>query len=544
MARGLPKGVYESSSGKFRAKVNVGRVVKNGTHRVTVAEAEADAAALREEQKAAKRQRIDGRDAAAAATRAAHADELAANEATYGGVQELDGLSRDLLKLALEGSHLAAADNAEYCKVDSSVYARDEGMGFDPRTDHELDEGVLTLPVQLKVTRSLWPHNGSMKNPQAHFCNVGHYHDKPGVVVLMMYVPPEVEAPVTAADLKEVKFWYEYGTSPKVKGKADYKPTLHGGNDPAGRPRPGRLLRDTIEREFANQKRRNGLVAYGDRARWFEGGDESLHAKGQAAIDAFRRQVLNPIGALLLPPEDGREGGAADARVHLAGAEAPRTAQLKLVGLDSGHTAGFKATLYRCHGSHRDADTGVVVKTYRSYRDGENDLYVFIALDARNNLAEYWCATEADMIGDSADTTERLVATADDRYGSQSIMVHPHPEDKERLGDTVSNSAQDGMAVRTRQWIRSLGPIVPPDEADALANTMLAAKRARHAEARAAALEARVDEVAAEAGPSNVNNNYNITNNNNNYHAPVIHISDTAARKRPLGSLDGWLLKK
>jgi hypothetical protein len=528
----MPKCVRLEPNGKFRAQVCVGGKIKGGTTRDTLAEAEADAAQLFAEQKAAKAKKQAGNDTARANERAEHVDELEANDARNGGDCELDGLSRDILKLALADSHLGAADNVEYGLVDSSVYARANDMGFDLMRDYELDEGVPTFSIQLKATRLLHPQNGTMDNPQVEFGKVNHYNH-PGLLVLMLYIPPGVEAPVTRDDLKKIKFWYEYGKK-LARGCKQKRNSLKGGRTADSVPKTGLQLRDMIEREFRNQENNNGLVPYGARARLFQIPDGDT-AKGQAAIDALRRQVLNPLGALLLPPADGREGGASDMRIHIPGGE-PKTAQVKHVPLVPGR-AGFYASLRRHAGSYRDATTGEKKRTHKPYKVGENDLYVFVRLDDDNNLAEYWCATEADMVGNGDDV--RLISDNEGNGGVTALLVHPQTTDKTRLGDTHQNNlSRDDTAVRTRQWIQSLGPILPPDAAKALADRMLADKRALHAEKRAAALEARVEEVAAEAGPSNVTNNITINNNTTNN----IHISANAAGKRPmLGSLDGWV---
>jgi hypothetical protein len=536
----LPKGVRKTNNGKFHADVSVDNVKKWGTVRDTVAEADADAARLFAEQKAANAKKREEKDVDRAAKRAAHAEELEANNATSGGNCELDGLSRDLLKLALADSPIAAADNVEYCKVDASVYERASDMGFDPKADYELDPGVPTFSIQLKAARSLQKKNGGRTdNPQLGFKDVNHYNHQ-GLLVVMLYIPPEVTAPVTRDDLDKVRFWYEYGT--KLAGGAiDKAYTLHGGSNPALRARPGRLLRDTIEREFRNQQKCNSLVPYGDRSRLFEDVN-GKHAKGQAAIDAFRKQVLNPLGALLLPTEDGREGGAADVRIHFAGG-APLTAQVKHVRFVAGQT-GFQVSLHRHAGGYRDA-AGKTKRTYKPYKVGENDCYVFVRLDDDDKLAEYWLATDEQMVGDPDDITKWLIADAHGNGGVLTTCVHPRLADKARLGDThLNNPNRDDGAVRTRQWVRSIGRIAPPDEANALADRLLADKRALHASttaARVAALEARVEEVAAEAGPSTVINNNITINNNNNYHAPVVQVSGNAAGKRALGSLDGWV---
>jgi hypothetical protein len=529
----MPKGVRLMPSGKYLANVRVGGKVEYGPkRRDTLAEAEADAAQLFAEQKAAQAKKREDRDVARANERAEHAEKLDANYATYGGNLELDGLSRDILKLALADSHLGAANNVEYGLVDSSVYARANDMGFDLMRDYELDPGVPTFSIQLKASRSLQSDRGKWDNPHVEFNKVNNY-DHPGMLVVMLYIPPSVEAPVTRDYLKKITFWYDYGHKLTTQMHRKYH-SLKGGRTAASLPKSGLQLRDVIEREFRNQEKNNGLVPYGARARLFLDPDGS-HAKGQAAVDAFREQALNPLGALLLPPENGREGGASDVRIHFPGGE-PRTAQVKHVRTHRG--AGFNANLMRAAGYYRDA-TGETKRLFKPYKVGENDLYVFVRLDDDDKLAEYWCATEADMIGGEDDV--RLISDNEGNCGVLVTCVHPHLADRARLGDTHPNNPnRDDGAVRTRQWIQSLGPILPPDAARALADRKLADKRALHASATAAAAAAtaaataaRVEDVAAEAGPSNVTN---IT-----YNAPVIQISANAAGKRALGSLDGWV---
>ena len=527
----MPKCVRLEPNGKFLAQVCVGGKRKCGTTRDTLAEAEADAAQLFAEQKAAKAKKQADNDTARANKHAEHVDELEANDAAHGGDCELDGLSRDILKLALADSHLGAADNVEYGLVDSSVYARANDMGFNSNVDYELDEGVPTFAIQLKAARSSQPCNDKMDKPQVVFGNVNHYNH-PGLLVLMLYIPPGVEAPVTRDDLKKIKFWYDYGAKLTGLKNGSKVHMLKGGRTADSVPKSGLQLRDTIEREFRNQEKHNGLVPYGVRARLFENPD-GTHAKGQAAADALRRQVLNPLGALLLPPADGREGGASDVRIHIPGGE-PKTAQFKHVHLRAAQ-AGFSTDLSRHAGSYSDAE-GEKKSIHKPYTVGENDLYVFVFLDERKDLAEYWCATETDMVGDPDDITQRLISDANGKGGVMGTYVHPLPEDKERLGDTVPNKLNDDdTAARTRKWVQSIGRIAPPGEANALADRLLADKRALHAEKRMAALEARVEGVATEAGPSSVTNNITINNNIN------LNVSGNAAGKRALGSLDGWV---
>ena len=125
--------------------------------------------------------------------------------------------------------------------------------------------------------------------------------------------------------------------------------------------------------------------------------------------------------------------------------------------------------------------------------------------------------------------------------------VHPRPEDKKDLGDTTPNKLNDdATAVRTREWVRSLGSILEPAEAHAAEQKRLADRLegvaarveevAAETAARADATDARVEEIAAkvsEAGPSTINNTIN-------YNAPVtnVYMSENALRKRPIDCVD------
>jgi hypothetical protein len=433
--------------------------------------------------------------------------------------------------MAFRGSRLGVADGVEYGAFDQFLYDRADGVGYDPAADYDLDPAVPTMAIALKSTRALQPNNGKMDNPTVKFHQVGHY-DYTACVVVGLYIPPDINRATLEADAHRIKCWREHAKDLKGTPRKFY--SLKGGKTVASVPVSLAELRKKLERDFDRQKGANGLVPYGERARTFH---KDTHRLGQAAIDALNRQVLAPIGATLLPPADGREGGAEDIRIHFKGDDAPKTAQIKLVRLDNG-PAGFFANLSRHNGGYRDVASGKKVRTRKPYKVGENDLYVFVRLDDDGNLAKYWCATEAQMVGDDP-PVDRLIADADGRGGVMNCLVHPHLEDKARLGDNVPNQLNhDTLAVRTRAWIQSLGPILPPAQADALAAERLAAKRALRTSQRLAALEARVEEVAAtaaKAGPSTVNN---ITNNVtvNNYNPTFV-----GSRKRPLGDIRGYL---
>jgi hypothetical protein len=453
--------VYQTPSGKFIAKVCVGGVDKWGPYRATLAEAEADAAEFKRQQRAAKNARVDVRDATRAAVRAAHADHLDANAATSGGVQETDGLSREVLALAMRDSSLGVANNVEYAKVDASVYDATDWLVYDPKTDYELHPTVPTLSIQLKATRALQPRPSG--NPQVEFQHVGHYGDMPGLWVVMMYIPEGIVSPVKVSDLDDVKVWFARGVD--LVGKRDKLYTLS--SNARTKPIAASSLQSVVEGWFAAQEAASALVPYASRSRVFESGPNCKTAKGQAAIDAFERQVLRPAGARLLAPEDGREGGACDVRIRFKDGTV-RTAQVKRVKLAGGTSAGFRASLQRRDGSIRDANNKTVW-LYRPYRIGESELYVFVALDAKNHVAEYWCATEAELMG--TDVTHAYLRDTDNKGGKHNIFVHPFPKDKARLGDTKPNNEhRDKTAQRTRQWIRWLGPIVDPKTARKLAD--------------------------------------------------------------------------
>ena len=180
-----------------------------------------------------------------------------------------------------------------------------------------------------------------------------------------------------------------------------------------------------------------------------------------------------------------------------------RVVQFVVVRVPDGQ-AGFQADLKRADG-RIPKEGGGWTQNYRpfSVEDGI-DLFVFLHLDDDGNLAEYWSATEQDLLG--AGPLERLITDAVGGVGGVTgLYVHPRPEDKARLGDVVPNDpSQDAMAVRTRQWIQALGPIVDPARAAALRQQAAAARiesrlsaRAERANSEESAKRRRVGSVYA-----------------------------------------------
>jgi hypothetical protein len=146
------------------------------------------------------------------------------------------------------------------------------------------------------------------------------------------------------------------------------------------------------------------------------------------------------------------------------------------------------------------------------------------------------CTTTADLLG--ARDLDRLITGADGVRGVTGFRVHPKLEDKARLGDGVANGAQGGMAVRTRAWVQSLGPIEPPAEA---------AKRKAAAvqELRALRLSAKAERAAQAAAqapaPAPVINNINITINNTNHNH--LCMDEESVKRRRLGDISGFFKK-
>eukprot|EP00966_Prymnesium_polylepis_P270905 6258638-Prymnesium_polylepis.1 len=331
-----------------------------------------------------------------------------------------------------------------------------DDLGFDPELDVEFDDDVPTLVIELKSTSRLKKHNGSMDNPNLEFTGID-YADKRAALVVMLYIPKDVTE-ATQESLTRVKFWYKhaFGWAPK---RGVFEPTLYGGNDASNRPIPGHLLGEKVANEVNRMATRNGLIRYGDRSRYFK---SDLHRIGQRAIDAFEAQVLLPQGARFIPPESGLEGDAIDRRIAFSSGDI-KAAQVKHVSKTEDCT-GFYANLKRHHGTYRDGDGNHVLKHRPYHVDDGIELFIFVLLDDDGNMAEYWCATQEDMLG--ADQSERLITGANGVRGVCGMFVHPLVEDKERLGDTVeNNSSQDTGAIRTRAWVRSLGPIEDADVA-------------------------------------------------------------------------------
>ena len=142
---------------------------------------------------------------------------------------------------------------------------------------------------------------------------------------------------------------------------------------------------------------------------------------GQRAIDAFEMQVLLPQGACFIPPESGLEGDAIDRRIQF-NSGAVKTAQVKHVHVPAGQ-AGFYTNLFRRNG--RFTKDGNSVDKLRPYSVADKiDLFIFVILDGDGNMAEYWAATTADMLGN--DPSESLITDGDRAYGVTGIHIHPN----------------------------------------------------------------------------------------------------------------------
>ena len=542
MPRSGVKNVYAHTNGGYYAAVSVDGVLKQCSVRRTIEEAAADVPALLEEQRLAKIARRKRRADDEAEEREQHADELEANMEMSGDSQAKDGLSRQFLKLALQGKECVAVDGVEYSH-DVHVCRRMDDLGFDPELDVEFDDDVPTLVIELKSTSSLYQSNGSMDNPRLRFTGID-YADKRAALVVMLYIPKDVEE-ATQESLTRVRFWYKhaFGWSPKY-GK--FKPTLHGGNDASNRPVPGHLLGEKIANEVKRIGGLFGLIRYGDRSRYFK---SDLHRIGQRAIDAFEAQVLLPLGARFIPPESGLEGDAVDRRIAFSSGDI-KAAQVKHVSNAEGQ-AGFSANLKRHRGSYKDGDGNRVEKKRPYHVDDGVELFIFVLLDDDGNVAEYWCATQEDMLG--ADPSERLITDADGVRGVLGTYVHPLVEDKERLGDTVeNNSSQDTGAIRTRAWVRSLGPIEDAaaakerkanlDTARRALRLSAKAERASVAAAAAAAAAEKAAAAAAAAGQSTVNNHNTFNVTVNNHYATLD--SESNKRLRLSGDIRGFFGRK
>ena len=483
------------NGGKWHAAVSINGKQEWAPTRETFEQAAADVPAMLARQREAQMSRKAARANSQADLREEHADELQANLARSGCCQALDGLSRAFLKLALGPTDVVGVDGVEYAK-DMHCFRRHDDLGFDPALDVEPDDAVPTMVVELKATSALRPHNSSTTNPVLQFQHIV-YENERATLVVMLYIPDDVTE-ATPETLQRVRFWWKHALGWKPK-HGQFKPTLHGGRDAAGWPQPGSRLGEVVAREVHRAAEANTLIPYGVRARVFK---METHRRGQAAIDAFERQVLLPLGARFLPTKSGCEGGAEDRRVQFNdGSE--EVAQIKLARLRGLRQAGFDIKLSRCAGSYRDATTGERKQLHKPYTQGENDRYIFVALDADEHVVEYWAPSEADLLGNNA--LEQLITDNEGLCGVTGTTVHPRKEDKIRLGDTArNNDHRDTHPERTRGWIQTLGPIVPPAEAFALQAKANADRRVLRLSAKAERAAVAAASASA-AGPNTVN---------------------------------------
>jgi hypothetical protein len=118
--------------------------------------------------------------------------------------------------------------------------------------------------------------------------------------------------------------------------------------------------------------------------------------------------------------------------------------------------------------------------------------------------------------------------------------LHSKFEDKARLGDAVANGAQDGMAVRTRAWVQSLGPIEPPAEAAKRKATAVQERRALRLSAKAARAAQAAAQAPAPAPAPVINNNYITINNTNHNH---LCMDEESVKRRRLGDISGFFKK-
>ena len=513
---GLPSGVFRHGDG-FVTRARINGIMVCGRTRGTIGEAEDDHAQLKVEQSQARDDRQQEFEDDKDAERDEHAAHLARGQAIYGSSQEKDGLSRQLLKMAFANdAEWGVTDGCEYA-IDMHVFPKAEDFWFDETRDAELDPEVLTMAVELKLRQTTL----GKENPRVGFSGI-HYAGRRCTRVLMIYTPPRFTVATPEAFAASV-FWEERASSfaPKC-GSIKYSLGKNGGS------RPLSEVKDVLVSAAKSYARENQLIPYGKRERKFQSAN---HARGQQGIDAFERQVLRPMGARLMPPENGLEGNADDSLLMWSnGCRA--TVQFKVVRREVGQS-GFHTTSYRSFGSIRLAN-GAKKKLFRPYSvDDEVDLFVFLLLDDRGFLLEYWSAYIEDMVFD-ADCNNSALVTDAHRRGRIGFSVSPLREDIERLGDTAPTAfnACHGMAARTRQWVRALGPIVDPATASALEAQAVAQRRAERRleaveRAQAAAAAATATPPAPPVAPST--NTFNITNN---AHANVRINTAPAKRQR------------
>eukprot|EP00966_Prymnesium_polylepis_P264270 6104967-Prymnesium_polylepis.2 len=448
----------------YGAQCRIGGKKVFGKRRSTVEEATADYRAMKIIQKETKIRRKLERVDAAAAERETHADHIAESHATYADSLAKDGLGRAILKHAFaDHPTVGAVDGVEYA-IDAHLYMKQDDMGFDAELDAELDDLVPTLAVELKVAQS---QQYDKDDGRVSFNSI-HYAGQKATIVLMMYVP-EGYATASADALSVTKFWYEFAAD-FTPSHGQQKYALHDVANPERRGRPGHTLADTLAREVHRLHRLGALVPYGQRSRKFESKE---HAVGQRVIDAIEDQVLRPQGARFAPSESGCEGDACD-RVVVFADGTRKSAQVKKAR--RGRKAGFYVNMRVHNGSIRRGD-GTKKMLTRPYSIADAvDLFLFGVLDHDGNLAEYWAPTQADLLGNG--TEERLI-TDSEGVGVKAFNVHPLPEDKERLNDLVRNGqGRDDLAIRTRRWLRQLGPIETPERAAALKAKAISERRA------------------------------------------------------------------
>lgn len=511
-------GIREFPNGKFGARIRIDGDQQHSHCFDTRKEAEEWLKEREKLQLDAKEARRRATQAARDAIREANIEQLEENMERSGGSNAKDRLARDLVALAARDHPvLRVCSGVEY-SIDIHAFRSADDLGFNTLLDVEPDGGVPTLAIENKLTQTLKPNKGKMDNPLVEFQHID-YSDRDATIVLMMYTPEKFKVASEEA-LKETVFWWRIakGWAP-AHGKKFY--SLYNSKEAKDIGIKGRGIADRLAAEIERRVRLGaGLIPYSERCRQFRSEE---HRVGQAAIDALEDQVLRPIGARFVPPESV-EGGPDD-RILVFGRdfghhkEGDRiVVQVKKVRLKTGK-AGFHADMSRANGSF---DGHIQHRPYH-ISDGV-DLFLFAALRDDDSLAEYWAAYVPDLLGEHA--ADRLISD-ENAPGVTGIHVHPLPKDKEALGDVVPNSAhQDAGAVRTRGWLRKLGPIVSAEDAaklkaDAVSFTRalrLSAKAQAAAEAAQAA-QAAAEEAKSKAGPSYVTNNIdNSTHNHNHLH--------------------------
>tara|TARA_R110002050_G_scaffold108088_3_gene218698 strand:- start:823 stop:2883 length:2061 start_codon:yes stop_codon:yes gene_type:complete len=533
------KHVYAHGN-RFCAMVGINNKNVRGPSCDTAEEAASYVPGLLERQRQAKEARIEKRDAREESVREEQAERLDDCEMCRAICQNSDRLSREFLALALQDNEEVGVVNGVEYSIDMHAYRRADDLGFDELLDVELDDGVPTLAIELKATSFLG------KNVNLYFQHI-HYATRKSTLVVCLYIPADIKE-ATRETLKSVRFFYKHAYGWELPG-GTFRTTLHA-KDASKRLLPSHLLGEKVAREVLRHAEANRLVPYGHRKRQFKNVTTDI---GQRAIDAFETQVLIPKGARFLPTESGCEGGADDRRIQYSDGTM-EVAQIKKVSTVK-QQAGFHVKMKRHHGSIIDAESGDRIPLFNPYTEGENDRYIFVALDASDHVAEYWAPSESDLIG-SGSMIDRLIRGKDGKGGVVGFFVHPNIEDKERFGDTVANNdSHDTRQKLTRTWIRSLGEIMSPTEAAALKARLDDERRALRLSAKAQrALDMAqhaVETAESKAGPSNTTINHDHSTNHNTTNVTNVHIHMTTpaedaerAAKRLCSDLRGYFLKK